>query len=95
LNIPPQLNNVTNCTRFCSPRGLGSENTTWILANGLLAVIQLCSLLPMGRFRLYRQLARPSYLYITCCAEEESDDRDGGGKRSCTERGLCTVAQFC
>ena len=44
----------------------------------------------VGR-RHYRYLARPSYLYITCCAEEEIDEKDACGKQSRTEKGLCTV----
>jgi len=30
----------------------------------------------------------------TTCPEEESDKKDAGGKRSCTERGPCTVVQY-
>jgi hypothetical protein len=33
-------------------------------------------------------------MYITC-PEEESDKKDAGGKRSCTERGLCAVVPIC
>ena len=35
---------------------------------------------------------RPPYSQVTFCAEEESDERDTGGKGSCTQIGLCTVA---
>ena len=48
---------------------------------------------PSGKMSL-QELARPSYLYITCCPEEESDEKDAGGKRSCTERGLYIVVPF-
>jgi len=65
-----------------------------ILAKGLCAVIHQCALLLVGKCRLHMQLAWPSYLYITC-PEEESDEKDAGGKWSCTERILYTVLPVC
>ena len=58
-----------------------------ILANELRALIHQCPLFLVARCR-YRQLAWPTYLYITCCPGEENYDKDGDGKGSCTERGL-------
>jgi hypothetical protein len=33
-------------------------------------------------------------MYITC-PEQNSDKKDAGGKRSCTEKRLCTVVPIC
>jgi len=41
------------------------------------------------------QVASAAVVFVHhLCPEEESDEKDVGGKRSCTERGLCIVVPF-
>lgn len=86
LSMLPHRNSVA----FCSTRGVGSNKSASILANGLHAVIH--QLFAAAGGKIPSLVARAASVFVShVLAGEESEGKDVDGKRSCTEGGLCTV----
>jgi hypothetical protein len=63
LSILPQRNSVTNSAGFCSTRGVGSDNTARIPANGLRALIHQLFAAPGGKMSSL-QVASAAFIFV-------------------------------